>query len=285
MTQLQKGKGLWVTILVLTLVSTFAKSQNLPVEGEQTTNRITVRPVSAARQQRNRLAARNEPRNDQTRANAMRRTNLLINTRTGATLDCGGSACFLTSPLPVKLIKFDGIRLDHSQVLLTWTTSEEVNNDHFEVERTLNPAHGFRFVGSVNGKIHSSQNVSYQLTDPNDEVVYTYYRLKQVDRDGSSSYSRIIAVKGLGEVLSVIPFPNPALAKDLKFRVLGHKTGESLSVQLCDVTGRVIYQNQEYKLSDEKLISLPYFRNQTGSFVIKIKNTQQQASSSFVVTN
>ncbi|MDQ6478236.1 T9SS type A sorting domain-containing protein [Dyadobacter sp. LHD-138] len=281
---LQKSAGLWVTILVLTLISTFAMSQHLPRAAGQIKNRITGRSVSTARQPGNRLVGRNEAGNDRIRALTARRRNVLINGRASATQDCG-SSCLLASPLPVKLIEFNGVRLDQSQVLLSWTTTEEVNNDHFDVERTLNPANGFQVVGSVKGKNYSSQNVSYKLTDPNVEADYTYYRLKQVDGDGSSSYSRIIGVKGFSEVLAVIPFPNPARARDLKFLVSGHTKGESLSVQVCDVTGNIIYQNNAYTLADDKQISLPGIRNQAGSFVIKIKNAQQQASSSFVMMN
>jgi hypothetical protein len=286
MIPLEKKPGLWITILVLTLFTTFAESQHLATVDRQTKNRIPSRTASTIRNQGNRPVARNDPGNFKRLPLTLRRTNLLINARVSSVQNCDGSSCLpLFPPLPVKLLVFNGMRLDQTQIQLSWTTSEEVHNDHFEVERTLNPATGFQVVGSVSGKIHSSQNVSYTFTDPNIEEVYTYYRLKQVDIDGSRSYSRIIGIKGFRDVLSVVPFPNPSSAKDLKFRVLGHHSGESLRVEVYDVTGKIIYQNQEYILSDDKHISLQSLRSTVGLFVIKIKNTQQQASSSFVLVN
>jgi hypothetical protein len=276
--------GVWVIMLVLAF-STFAQSQHLLKSAGQDNKRITPRSVSTTIQRGNTSAHRSKPGDYKIRSGFMQRTSPTITARTSATLDCDGFACIPATPLPVTLIKFYGERSNSVQVQLNWTTSEEVNNDHFKVERTLNPANGFQVVASVKGKTNSAENTSYQVTDPNNEEVYTYYRLAQYDLDGSRTYSRIIAVKGFIEPLSVIPFPNPARSQDLKFRVTGHKTSESLNVQVFDVKGNNIYQNNAYFLTEDQQILLPGMKHQPGSFVIKIKNQIQQASSSFIMIN
>lgn len=212
--------------------------------------------------------------------------NLLIDARKSAVQDCGVTSCVLrgpTAPLPVTLIEFSGRRTDAFQVQLFWKTSSEVNNDYFEVERTLNPAGEFTVAGKVTGRGNSSQNVSYQFTDPNQESEYTYYRLKQVDRDGSFTYSRIIAVKGYQETLAVAAFPNPALAKDVKFQVAGSKRETTLGVFVYDLKGKLIYKNAQYPLTESKQILLPELGATSGSYVIKIRTSQQEASASFVI--
>jgi hypothetical protein len=280
--------GLLITILTLGMLAGNAGFQNVQAESVTLSKPKPALPVSRTRQKIDQRVARIRPGFHQTFIRTKQKTNLLINARSSAVQECSIASCTFSSssaPLPVTLVEFSGKRLDQSQVQLSWTTSAEVNNDYFQVERTLNPAEGFQSVGLVKGKGTSSQNVFYQLTDPNKETVYTYYRLMQVDLDGSTSYSRIIAVKGYNEELSLSAFPNPAPANDLKFQVSGSKTGEILSVLVYDLEGKAIYKNDRYAVGENQQISLPVPRIESGSYVIKIKSTQQQASASFIIVH
>lgn len=196
------------------------------------------------------------------------------------TLPCTGSE------LPVKLLSFSGERIDNANVSLFWKTGEEVNNDHFQVERTLNPSWGYEPVATVKGAGSASSAIKYQITDPNDNSGYTYYRLKQVDINGTFEYSTVIAIKGADVPLSVTAFPNPGRSKNVTFKVNGLKVTEEMAVIIYDIRGRIVFQDNNYSISPEKpnmKFDLPELSG--GKYSIRIKGMNHQATSSFVVVH
>ncbi len=101
--------------------------------------------------------------------------------------------------LPVELISFEA-ELDGDDGLLTWETATEVNNDRFEVERSFDGSN-FTYIGEVagSGTTDVAQQYSYRdegITSFGAEEIY--YRLRQVDFDGSYEYTpiRLIAMSG-----------------------------------------------------------------------------------------
>ncbi|MCF2446314.1 T9SS type A sorting domain-containing protein [Dyadobacter sp. CY345] len=260
----------WMALMPASLSASGKESAELPDP-----------PVSKTKQKANEMLARTKPGYYTALFVTNRKGSKMSNARTRAVEACGTTCS--SSPLPVTLISFSGKRLDARQIQLDWTTTSEVNNDYFEIERTLNPATGFQAVGSVKGQGNSAADVSYQFTDPNAETIYTYYRLKQVDLDGSFVYSRIIAIKGYHQELTVHAFPNPGSGKELAFIVAGETDKESISVRIYDQKGRLVYQNTKYILPENQQISLPGIATQPGSYHIKIRTKQQEASSSFVI--
>ena len=96
------------------------------------------------------------------------------------------------TPLPVELMSFTGMEYQN-EIQLNWTTATEVNNDYFEVERSLDAVH-FDIIGKVAGGGTSSEVLKYQLIDPSPVAGINYYRLKQVDYDGTFEYSFILPV-------------------------------------------------------------------------------------------
>ena len=98
-------------------------------------------------------------------------------------------------PLPVELIQFSGECSGNSTVL-TWVTQQEINNDYFTVERSMDGT-TFIPVGTVSGQINSADVNSYVFTDDQYNPAYAqsrYYRLKQTDLDGRFTYSETIVV-------------------------------------------------------------------------------------------
>ncbi|MBK9194915.1 MAG: hypothetical protein IPO17_07955 [Flavobacteriales bacterium] len=95
----------------------------------------------------------------------------------------------LNNPLPVELTTFDG-SCNESKVVLKWTTASEINNSHFDVEKSDNGI-DWSVVGTVNGAGNSQETINYNFVVANDGNM-AYYRLKQVDTDGGISYSTVI---------------------------------------------------------------------------------------------
>lgn len=101
--------------------------------------------------------------------------------------------------LPVNLISFNASCLG-AKVELNWATSTEANNDYFIVERSIDGIH-FNAIATVDGAGNSNKFMSYIYTDSYDGKAY--YRLKQIDYDGTFSYSNI-SYSGCGSELNQI---------------------------------------------------------------------------------
>lgn len=99
---------------------------------------------------------------------------------------------YASTPLPVELIGFEGKTIGETNHL-TWRTATEMNNDRFEVERS---ADGERFdrIGEVAGAGNSQHVTRYAATDHQPLNGLNYYRLMQVDMDGSFTYSPMIVL-------------------------------------------------------------------------------------------
>ncbi|MCB2408982.1 T9SS type A sorting domain-containing protein [Hymenobacter lucidus] len=107
------------------------------------------------------------------------------------------------SPLPVELTAFDVIRQNNA-VLLKWATASEKNNDRFEVQRSPD-GQKFTTISTVSGSGTSNKATSYSAKDTGPLAGETYYRLRQVDTNGSDSYSPVRVVRAIVEAI----YPSP----------------------------------------------------------------------------
>ncbi len=116
----------------------------------------------------------------------------------------------LDTPLPVELISFDAqANQDEHVVELSWATASEIDNDFFTIEKSQNNDR-WTVAEIVPGAGNSSQPLNYHVVDRDPHPGVSYYRLKQTDFDGASSYSDIVAVT-IGDFNKQIAlFPNPS---------------------------------------------------------------------------
>ncbi len=134
--------------------------------------------------------------------------------------------------LPLTWISFNAKAVNNN-VQLEWVTAKEINTDHFDVERSSDGVH-FSKIGSVNSKIQSAQG-DYTFTDANPVNGTSYYRLKQVDKDGNYFYSITISVR-MNTRLSVKIIGNP-VSQTLHLEING-ANGESLPAWITDASGK-----------------------------------------------
>ena len=104
------------------------------------------------------------------------------------------------SVLPVELTQFD-VNTEGSKNNLIWATASEKNNIHFEIERSTDGT-TFHRIGQVKGNNKPS---SYQFVD-NQPFATSYYRLRQIDNDGTETLSKVISISTKSNVkLNVYP--------------------------------------------------------------------------------
>jgi hypothetical protein len=152
------------------------------------------------------------------------------------------------NPLPVELTSFDGSQWK-AGIRLTWQTASEKNNAGFRILRRGEGAKGregtWTEVGFVDGAGTTTEAKTYRFTDSDlpyaaDSVAY---RLKQVDIDGSVSFSDPISVArdGVESLQLRAPYPNPARQRaTVRFAVPDHATSSGMAMGLYDVLGRQV---------------------------------------------
>lgn len=120
--------------------------------------------------------------------------------------------------LPVNLSSFSASKTA-SSVILNWSTSNEINNNYFNLERSANSV-DFSTIGTVVSKATSSNSSSvlnYSFQDNLKNVGSVgYYRLQQVDINGKKSYSNIVSVTNDVSVEAVAVYPNPIAGNKLQ---------------------------------------------------------------------
>lgn len=139
-------------------------------------------------------------------------------------------------PLPVSLLEFNA-EPKNGTVILTWITASEINNDYFIIQKSQD-LRVWENCGEIEGAGNSRINLYYEATDESPFSGTSYYRLQQVDFDGSKSYSNVEIVSFDGE-FSV--FPNP-FSDELQI-VTGTEE-VILSVQIFEMNGRLIYNEE-----------------------------------------
>ena len=141
------------------------------------------------------------------------------------------------SALPVRLGAFSAKTVENA-VHLEWVTYSEENSAGFDIERSAD-AKKFEKIAFVKGYGNSTSENHYALTDAFPLAGTSYYRLKQVDLDGTYMYSTIRTVKN-GELTPVLVYPNPVkdmLTIDLK----GNKVGGKLVI--VNLLGQEVHQS------------------------------------------
>jgi len=145
-------------------------------------------------------------------------------------------------PLPVELTAFTARAVQNRDALLTWTTASELNSASFDVERSLDGL-SFAKVGQVVAQGTKLTATSYSFTEAGIGTKATgpiYYRLREVDQDGTAHYSATKTLsfsKDASLVLSL--YPNPAQTTTT-LDLSSLPATASYQVQLHDATGRQV---------------------------------------------
>jgi hypothetical protein len=144
---------------------------------------------------------------------------------------------FLT-PLPVSIIDFSA-KANQANIEVKWSTASEKDNSAFVVEKSID-GQVWSAIGTVKGAKNSNVVNNYGLVDFKAVAGVQYYRLKQIDLDGTVTYSKAIAVNfSKASSLSVNLFPNPA--KDaLNITTENNASGE-VNIQILNSMGESVY--------------------------------------------
>ena len=180
-----------------------------------------------------------------------------------------GSGTQAPAALPVTFVSFQG-GASNNVIKLNWTTASEVNNSHFDIERSVDGIN-FTSIDKVNGNGTTELVKEYTTLDKSPIAGINYYRLKQVDYDGQSSYSDIISVSyDSDDLFTANIYPNPA-SSEINIHVK-----KETSIVISDINGRIVKKtivdaiNNNISISDLNAgMYMVKIGNQTGTKLVK----------------
>jgi hypothetical protein len=156
--------------------------------------------------------------------------------------------------LPVTLESFTATK-SGDNAILEWSTAAEFNNNKFEIERSLDGVN-FAVIDDVAGHGTSYARKSYQYTDPigtvNAKIIY--YRLRNVDVDGKSYYSKIVAVRLSGKLENLSIFPNP-FVNTIKLQI-NSQGNDNITIRLRNSGGQAVYSQAQRVQTGDNIIVL-----------------------------
>ena len=149
-----------------------------------------------------------------------------------------GKACLAAAP--VDFIAFTGdLRSNH--VALEWATASETENDYFQVERSTD-GYTFEAIAKINGAGDSQQELGYSFDDYEYASGINYYRLRQVDYDGTEDFSDVISVDAGEASLALGMYPNPSSTGEVSFRLSRDWNEERVSVEIFNASGQLVHR-------------------------------------------
>ena len=190
-----------------------------------------------------------------------------------------GGCLSTQSPLPVKLVSFQG-NLNNNKVSLQWAVAENEINDRFEIERSFD---GVSFVaaGSVTASAKTgNENYSFNEIMSAEKI---YFRLKMFDKSQVITYSKILA------------FQNSTATDNNTIKIMGNPVNDKLTisftststknveVKVYDLAGRMSVNQNVKSYEGNNIISLPQTSTlKAGLYIVEINNGNVRTTAKFV---
>ncbi len=163
------------------------------------------------------------------------------------------------NPLPIELISF-AAQPNDNKVDLLWSTASEINNAYFDIEKASGNLI-FNKIGIVEGSNNSNEVLHYSFEDPAPLTGITYYRLKQVDFDGSFEYSPVISIDLYNNNPLAVLYPNPLnlySSNKLYIKFNNPEIRERMHVDMINILGAVVYSDFVSIVNNQSYIELDY---------------------------
>ncbi len=164
-------------------------------------------------------------------------------------------------------------------VNLKWSATSS-NASHFEIWRAANNSDFNELIGTVQAQDNGSARSEYALTDNTPMSAWNYYRIKQVDKDGSSTLSNIAGVNMHKSASNLSVYPNPARSSfTLSYNA---PKVETVSVRIFNSKGNLVYQNSLSAQNGDNQYTIPVSVLPKGIYVVQVVSSADSYNARFV---
>ncbi len=172
-----------------------------------------------------------------------------------------------TNPLPVNFKAFTATKANGATAL-KWTTSTEINNKGFYVQRFYNGQwENIMFIATKADGGNSTADLNYSYSDNVNFKGVVQYRILQVDIDGKAKYSMVRSVSNGSQAGSISVYPNPAPSNANVSIVLADATA-TYDIQIVDNAGRIIKEFSAVR-NTQQISNLP-----KGQYLVRVKERE-----------
>lgn len=172
-------------------------------------------------------------------------------------------------PLPVTLQQFT-VTEEDCNTKIYWTTNDEVNFSHFDIERKKEK--GFEKIASINANSNVEATKVYTYTDEKPTPAVYQYRLKMVDIDAKYQYSIDKALRlNCNENSDIQLYPNPT--NQSTNLLLTCENEQSYDIKMVNAIGQQVYFNHIDMFNETKIISIPVEHLAAGIYSVIISDT------------
>jgi len=187
--------------------------------------------------------------------------------------------------LPVKMTEFKAVPVDNKYIQLRWTTETEINNSGFLVERSID-GEEYSSIGFVPGNGNSTELHSYTFNDKNVESRKRYYyRLKQIDNDGASEYTKVVTAQLGGDkqqrIGEFIPNPTSNIANVEIYSAIDQK----VTFEFKNTLGQVVKKGDVMLRRGSNSYRLDVSDLSSGNYLVVINTPEQIYTKKLVVRN
>ena len=145
--------------------------------------------------------------------------------------------CAQGGPTPVEFLGINASQ-SGSGIKINWSTAQEFNTSSFEVQKSADGNGGWTTIATVAAAGNSSSIRNYQAFDPAPFNGANFYRLKQIDIDGNSTFSKTVMVSVIEKQTSVSVLANPF--HDNLTLNFSSSTNQQVYARLFDIAGQQI---------------------------------------------
>ena len=184
------------------------------------------------------------------------------------------------TPLPVELVDFTA-SLNGATTQLAWRTASERNSAHFAIERSTNDGRTFETLGQVAARGNSTSLTAYTWHDARlpQSAALLYYRLRQVDQDGTTTYSPVRAVQtGATQVRPGRFEVYPTVVERGQLRYSGQGFAPDARLEVYSFTGQLVKRELANESGAIDVAGLP-----TGWYLARLLSAGQHQQVRFFI--
>lgn len=171
------------------------------------------------------------------------------------------------TPLPIELLYFEAKAIENNKVELNWQTASEIDNDYFVIERSKNTSRWEKLT-TIEGANNSTNLIEYTTIDDLPFSGVSYYRLKQVDLNGTVTYSktRVVAMNTFNTSELNI-YPNPT---SQSITLIGSQE-ELEFISVFNLLGQDVTNQITVKRINKNKILIDFLSLEDGMYLVRTK--------------
>lgn len=177
--------------------------------------------------------------------------------------------------LPIELLSFDA-RPKDSEVFVNWLTASEINTDYFSVERSPDGVI-FESIGTVRAAGNSTHFLSYSFVDNDPLSGSSFYRLKETDFDGYTSFSLPVELQ-FKRVQNELVIKSVNRSEDQLAVTFYSPVDQEIEISFYDCIGKLFFFKNQHLTSGYQTILLPFEHIAAGMHLLTVRTPYQLLS-------